>query len=91
MPVLQYHIPGAAAGFLRMAGKRTLKPDREFTDEIYPLAPILVQMEHRSQLLRAENLLVIMQLHGTQPERDRNAGQSYQHSLLRNEAAAISG
>ena len=48
-------------------------------------------MEHRSKLLRTENLLVIMQLHGAEPQRDRNACQSNQHSVLCNETFAVSG
>lgn len=52
-PVLQHRISRAATDFLRMAGKSTLKPDREFLDGIYPFVLILIQMEHGSGLLRA--------------------------------------
>ncbi len=48
-------------------------------------------MEHRGKLLRTENILVILQLHGTQPERNRNAGQSDQHHILCYENTALSG
>lgn len=44
MPVLQHRFFGTVEGFLHMAGKSAIKPDREFLDEIYPSVLILIQM-----------------------------------------------
>ena len=62
------------------------------SDESFPLDNQRYdQMEHRGSLLRTENILVTMQLHGAQPEGYRNAGQSDQHHILCNENTPISG
>lgn len=44
--VLQHHISKTAADFLRMAGKSTFKPNREFPDEIYPLLVNLINIAY---------------------------------------------
>ena len=42
------------------------KADRQCVVSIYSTFPFFMQMEYRSKLLWAENILVFMQLHGTQ-------------------------
>lgn len=62
-----------------------------FDHAVYPTVPFFIPVEHWSEPLWAEIFLVAVPLHGTQPERDRNAGKPYQHQLLRHETAPIYG
>jgi len=70
----QYDFSRTAGDFLCMGRKVSIKPDRKRLDAVYSPVVICIEMEHRGSLLRTENILVIMQLYGTQPERNRNAG-----------------
>jgi hypothetical protein len=58
-------------------------------DAVHPPVPVFVPMEHRSELLCAEIFLVVMLIHGPQPERSGNAGESHQYQLLHHEIAAL--
>ena len=53
-----------------MAGKIPAEPDRQQLDAVYPPDALCFQAEHRGQLLRAKNILVIVQLYGAEPQRD---------------------
>lgn len=52
---------------------------------------LLSPLEHRGQLLSTEDILVIVQLHDPQPERNRDAGQPDQYRILCDEDTAIPG
>ena len=84
-PVFQHHFPGRLADFLCLAGKRTIKPDRKWQDEIYSAVFVLVPVEYWNKLLWAENLLVTLQLYGTKLQGYWNAGKSDQYLLLCND------
>ena len=90
-PVFQHHFPGRLADFLCLAGKRTIKPDRKWQDEIYSAVFVLVPVEYWNKLLWAENLLVTLQLYGTKLQGYWNAGKSDQYLLLCNEDLTLSG
>ena len=49
-PVFQHHFPGRLADFLCLAGKRTIKPDRKWQDEIYSAVFVLVPVEHNTDI-----------------------------------------
>ena len=83
--------PGRLADFLCLAGKRTIKPDRKWQDEIYSAVFVLVPVEYWNKLLWAENLLVTLQLYGTKLQGYWNAGKSNQYLLLCNEDLTLSG
>ena len=57
-----------------MAGETPVKPDRGQPDAVYTRDAVCISVADRSQLLRTENILAIMQLYGAQPQRGRNAG-----------------
>ena len=66
-----------------MGGEIPAEPDRQQPDAVYPPDAVCFQMEHRGQLLRTENILVIVQIYGAQPKRDWDASEPDQHLILR--------
>ena len=71
--------PGRTADFLRMAGK-TFKPCRGVTgSNISRCSCTALSGGILKSAIRAENILVFLQLHGAEPQRDRDAGQHSQY------------
>ena len=87
----QYGFSGTATDFLCLAGEGTPEPYRQFMDEIYSAILWWIPLEHRNQLLWTENVLVAVQLHGKEPERNRTDGKPDQYRILCYENSAISG
>ena len=65
--------------------------DRKWPHAVYSAVLLFISLEHWGKLLRTEDILVIMQLHGTQTKRNWTVGESDQHHILCNENPSLSG